>query len=175
MGETMKKNIVEIIFVLIVMVTIAPFTNGEMAKSLKWVDHEPNPRFAIYDPGTPADEGDDLVLDKENGLIWTRNANLVGSPLTWEEAINHCKALELCNLKGWRIPTKEELSSLIDPSQSVPALPKGNPFVNIKYTYWTSSTYEDFSDDAYFVHFGQGAVRAYTKQAKYEVWPVMGK
>ena len=51
-----------------------------MAKSLKWVDHKLNPRFAIYDLGTPADEGDDLVLDKEKGLIWTRNANLVGLP-----------------------------------------------------------------------------------------------
>jgi hypothetical protein len=53
----------------------------EKTKSLKWVDHKPNPRFAIYDPGTPTDKGDDLVLDKEKGLIWTRNANLAGKPL----------------------------------------------------------------------------------------------
>ena len=171
----MKKNIMGLILLLILLVAVAPFINAEMAKSLKWVDHKLNPRFAIYDLGTPADEGDDLVLDKEKGLIWARNANLVGLPLTWKDAINHCKALELCNLKGWRLPTKEELSSLIDPSQSFPALPKEHPFVNVKYTYWTSTTFEDFSDDAYFVHMGQGAVRAYTKHAKYEIWPVMDR
>ena len=171
-----KTNRLAIILALIVALWFAPILLAqEKAKSLKWVDHKPNPRFAIYDSGTPTDESDDLVLDKENGLIWARNANLLGKPLARKAAINLCQNLELCHLKGWRLPAKEELSSLIDPSQSVPALPKGHPFVNMKYTYWTSTTYEDFSDDAYFIHFGQGAVRAYTKHAKYEVWPVLGR
>jgi hypothetical protein len=36
-----------------------------------------NPRFAVYDPGTPADETYDLVLDKETGLVWARDAKTV--------------------------------------------------------------------------------------------------
>ena len=144
-----KTNILAVILALVVTLWFAPFLLAqEKTKSLKWVEYKPNPRFAIFDSGTPIDEKDDLVLDKEKGLIWARNANLAGLPLTWKDAINNCKALELCNLKGWRLPTKEELSNLIDPSQSFPALPKEHPFVNVKYTYWTSTTCEDFSDDA---------------------------
>ena len=147
----------------------------QKAKALDWIDHEPNPRFAIHDSDTPNVLTDDLVLDKQTGIIWARDAHLAAKPLTWQDAINHCQSLQLCNLEGWRLPTKDELSSLIDSSQSAPALPKGHPFVNMSYTYWTGTTYEDFSDDAYYVHFGQGVVRAYTKQAKYDVWPVMGQ
>lgn len=43
--------------------------DGNAPFSVNWVDHAPNPRFAIYDPGTPGDETDDLVLDKETGLV----------------------------------------------------------------------------------------------------------
>jgi len=140
-----KTTILAIILTLIVALWFAPFLLAqERTKSLKWVEHKPNPRFAIFDSGTPIDEKDDLVLDKEKGLIWVRNANLVGKPLTWNEAINHCQGLAVCNLKGWRLPTKEELSSLIDSSQIAPALPKGHPFVNMKYTYWTGTIYESF-------------------------------
>ena len=65
----MKKNIMGLILLLILLVAVVPLINAEMAKSLKWVDHKLNPRFAIYDLGTPADEGDDLVLDKKKGRI----------------------------------------------------------------------------------------------------------
>jgi len=123
----------------------------------------------------PADLADDLVLDKQTGIIWARDANLAGKPMTWEDAITYCQNLQFCNVKGWRLPNKDEVSSLIDPSQNAPALPKGHPFVNMSYTYWTRTTYEDFSADAYYVHFAEGAVRAYTKHMKYDIWPVLGK
>ena len=171
----MKKNILILTLLLISLVAVVPFTNAEMAKSLKWVDHNANPRFAIYDPNTPADKGDDLVWDKETGLIWARNANLAGKALIWEDAINYCKELGLDNLKGWRLPTKEELSNLTDPSQGTPALPEGHPFVNVKYSYWTCTTHEDpaLSDNAYYVHIGDGAVRPFAKVIQFYVLPVM--
>jgi len=51
----MKKNILILTLLLIPLVALVPFTNSEMDKSLKWVDHKPNPRFAIYDAGTPSE------------------------------------------------------------------------------------------------------------------------
>jgi hypothetical protein len=147
----------------------------EKAKSLTWVDHKPNPRFAIHDPGTPTQEGDDLVLDKKTGLVWARTANLSGEMLTWKDGIGYCKKLTLGNSKGWRLPTQKELSRLIDPSQSGPALPKGHPFVIVKYTYWTSTTHEDVSDFAYYVDLGEGVMAAFTKIHKFYVWPVRQK
>ena len=57
-------------------IPIWKITQKQSAKSVKWVDHDPNPRFAIYDTQTPDDPSDDLVLDKETGLVWARDANL---------------------------------------------------------------------------------------------------
>ena len=34
--------------------------------------HKPNPRFAIYNPGNTKDMKDDVVFDKETGLVWER-------------------------------------------------------------------------------------------------------
>ena len=142
---------------------------------LKWVDHKPNPRFAIYDSCTPEEEGDDLILDQQTGFIWARNANLAGKMLTWEDAIIYCQNLALSNRKGWRLPTKGELSSLVDPSQSAPALPRRHPFINVKDIYWTSTTQEASSDYAWYVRFGGGVMGAFSKISKFYVWPVLGR
>src|SRR6185295_12383575 len=45
-----------------------------------WIDHKPNLRFALYNGGT-TNPLDDLVLDKETGLIWPRNANVNGTAM----------------------------------------------------------------------------------------------
>jgi hypothetical protein len=44
---------------------------------------------------------------------------------------------------GWHLPTIEELSTLVDPTVTVPgpALPAGHPFTNvIAATYWSTTT-----------------------------------
>ena len=147
----------------------------EKIKSLKWVDHKPNPRFAIYDPGTPTQEGDDLVLDKETELVWARNANLAGKYLTWEDAITYCQNLTLGNLKGWRLPTQEELSSLVDPSRSVPALPSGHPFINVKAIHYWSSTQHDLVSAGTVCIGTSGKVRDDLYVVRGCVLPVLGR
>jgi hypothetical protein len=174
MEKTGKITSILILGVAFCFVLVSLAQAEETAKSLKWVEHKPNPRFAIYDPGTPTQEGDDLVLDKKTGLVWARMANLAGEMLTWEDGITYCKNLTLGNRKGWRLPTQKELSRLIDPSQSGPALPKGHPFIIVKYTYWTSTTHEDVSDFVYYVDIGEGVMAAFTKIHKFYVWPVLG-
>ena len=174
MERTRKITTVLTLVMAFCFVLVSVAQAEEKAKPLKWVEHKPNPRFAIYDPGTPTQGGDDLVLDKKTGLVWARNANLAGKELTWKDACIYCQNLTLGNRKGWRLPTKEELSKIVDPTQTAPPLPKGHPFTNVKFTYWTSTSHEDLSDDAYYVHFGEGVVRAYAKIAKFSIWPVLG-
>lgn len=162
--------------------------NGS-CKPVQWVDHMPNPRFAIYDfkndsnPANPASFSDDLVLDRETGLVWSRNANLIGA-YNWLDANTNCRGFELGNRAGWRLPTVEELSSLIDPSQTPLALPAGHPFINVQYgqgvlAYWTSTNHENPHADAWFVNFWRGAgpslagLADKSTQQGY-VWPVRG-
>lgn len=155
---------------------------------ITWVHHAPNPRFALYDPNAdsnpanPASLSDDLVLDRETGLVWARDANLLGQN-NWLDASTRCRELELGNRAGWRLPAVEELSSLIDPAQANLALPPGHPFVNVQYgsgvyAYWTSTNYENPSAAAWFVNLWRGAgphlAGLANKSVPGHVWPVRG-
>lgn len=156
--------------------------------SVLWVDHGPNQRFAVYDPrgngntNNPTTLADDLVLDRETGLIWARDASLIGLQ-NWLDANTLCRKLELGNRSGWRLPAVEELSSLVDPSQSGLALPTGHPFVNVQYgagvdAYWTCTNCENPTDAAWFVNFWRGAgphlAGLGNKSILCHVWPVRG-
>lgn len=153
-----------------------------------WIDHIPNPRFAIYDPNNdsdPTNQGslsDDLVLDKETGLIWARDANLIGQH-NWLDANTLCREFLLGNRVGWRLPSVEELSSLVDMSQADLALPSGHPFRNVQYgsgvyAYWTSTNHENPDAAAWFVNFWKGAgphlAGLANKNTQGYIWPVRG-
>ena len=106
-------------------------TQEGTAKSVQWVTHAPNPRFAIYDPlgdSDPADEStldDDVVLDRETGLVWQRTVSAVS--VDWFTAISYCYTTTAGGRKGWRLPAVEELASLVDSTQTNPSLPVGHP------------------------------------------------
>jgi len=149
-------------------------------KSITWVDHTPNTRFAVYDPGTPGDETDDAVLDKETGLVWERspNADIVTN---WDLAIDTAFDKYLAGRLGWRLPTIEEFASLVDRTQNNPALPSGHPFLNIQQSpaqthYWSSTTYPADTNMAYFITFVGGTVDYDNKYAgaQVRVWCVRG-
>ena len=148
-----------------------------------WLDHRPNLRFSTYNPGGTHTPDDDLVLDKETGLIWPRNANLRGNPMNWLDANTTTRELRFATRIGWRLPTVEELSSLIDTRYSNPALPTGHPFMSVQFgsgvpAYWTCTNHENPSAAAWFVNLGAGAAGLATKGGNPQVlgfvWPVRG-
>ena len=148
-------------------------------KAVQWVDWKNNPRFAIYDSGTPNDSSDDMVLDKETGLVWERSPSTSAFP--WSDptittAAMHCNKLTLGNRKGWRFPTIQELATLVDPTQSNPALPAGYPFINVQSgVYWSATTNADDTSFAWYVGFFFGNVdNVINKSASDFVWCVRG-
>jgi hypothetical protein len=67
-------------------------TTDGTATSVTWVDYTPNLRFAIYDNNTPDNDTDDLVLDRETGLVWVRDlfnlpAGYFNPNRAWTDAI----------------------------------------------------------------------------------------
>jgi hypothetical protein len=97
------------------------------------------------------------VLDKETRLVWQKSTD--SAVKTWENANSYCYDLNLGGRKGWRLPSVEELSSLVDPARSNPALPAGHPFTNVhSTTYWSSTTGASYPGNAWYVHFGTGKV-----------------
>jgi hypothetical protein len=93
------------------------------------------------------------VLDRETGLVWEKSPST--STLTWFAAQTHCNDLTVGNRKGWRLPTIQELASLIDPSVASPGptLPSGHPFSMQSATYWSATTRERDPRDAWGVDF----------------------
>jgi hypothetical protein len=85
----------------------------------------------------------EAVLDHETGLVWEK-APTAGS-VSWVDAVGHCNGQRVGDRMGWRLPAIEELSTLVDPTQSNPALPPAHPFTGLHISpldqYWTISNH----------------------------------
>jgi hypothetical protein len=77
------------------------------------------------------------ALDRETGLVWEKSP---GPGLSaWPDSLYACANKFLGGRYGWRLPTIEELASLLDPF-AFPALPSGHPFTNIQNNpYWSAT------------------------------------
>lgn len=83
---------------------------------------------------------DEAVLDRETGLVWERSPDH-SVMHNWMMAAQYCYGRTIGGRKGWRLPTVEELLSLVDPTQNNPALPSGHPFIGVTtYDYMTATT-----------------------------------
>jgi len=116
---------------------------------------------------------DEAVLDKETGLVWERDVS--DALHTWSVACSMCYQKVLGGRKGWRLPSVEELASLIDPLEQAPALSPGHPFTNVLSDhYWSSSTTRITSEWAWRMHFNLGNPSSDDKTDSCHAWCVRG-
>jgi len=94
-----------------------------------------------------------------------------GTRRTWKEAMAYCKKNEAkLPGKGWRLPTIEELFSLIDFKHFNPAI---NPIFSCRSaSYWSSTSHASYSGNAWDVFFGNGDVVSWGKGNNFFVRPV---
>jgi hypothetical protein len=125
--------------------------------------------------------GGAAVRDNETGLVWERSPTDTNiSHPNWLAAQDHCNTLTVGNRKGWRLPTIQELASLVDPTQSQPALPAGHPFSNVgssllAHFYWSATTSASTAGGgAWVVDFDFGGVALDAKSDSNGVWCVRG-
>lgn len=144
--------------------------DGTLKSGLSW----PEPRFT--------DNGNGTVSDILTGLLWLKDADCFGSQ-TWATAISTANGLAngLCALNDgstagqWRLPSVNELESLVDAERGTPALPAGHPFSGVQsLDYWSSSTYAGEVTSAWNVHMGSGKIGYYIKSDLLHIWPVRG-
>ena len=116
------------------------------------------------------------VLDRETGLVWEKSPST--DTFDWESAqYAHCNSLSTGGRLGWRLPTIQELASLVDPSvpSPGPTLPSGHPFSNVQLTYyWSATTRANDTSFAWAVGFHNGVVDIFGKSSKLPVWCVRG-
>ena len=130
------------------------------------------------------DNRDGTVTDNLTGLTWLKNANCFEKEY-WTDALSQCNNLEdgLCGLTDasfagkWRLPNINELHSLVAPTRTNPALPidSGYYFDGVQaHPYWSSTSYESYPRNAWFVSMFYGSVygNGKTSGSGYYVWPV---
>lgn len=123
--------------------------------------------------------------DKETGLVWEAAPTIMGGPdndgrQNWVSAISHCANLEVDDRKGWSLPMREQLATLVDTQSGLCAggglcLPDGHPFSDVQSAlYWSASTSANIPHAAWLVRFDDGLVTFSSKGSNLHAWCVRG-
>ena len=148
--------------------------DGEIQAGVPW----PSPRFT--------DNGDKTVTDNLTGLMWSKNVNLPGTMMTWQQALDYVAGINAgiypnLGYTDWRLPNINELQSLIDLGHGFPAFPTGHPFTGLipaDMWFWSSTTliYPSNAYNALAIRQNDGEIATWDKtfSATTYVWPVRG-
>lgn len=147
-------------------------------------------RGVVPTPPRYIDNGDGSVTDTFTGLVWLQNADCIAF-VDWNQALwiagnmaqGACGLWDGSQAGDWRLPNVRELHSLVDFSESYPALEEGHPFTGISmWNYCTSTSFEfpehpeswmtASRDDVYKVNFAAGDVNLSKKSTVCKVWLV---
>jgi hypothetical protein len=124
----------------------------------------------------------EAVLDRETGLVWERSPSTSLFIFANQQATLHCNTLAVGNRKGWRLPSVQELASLVDAdpaNTNSPRLPPGHPFQNVQSdinaTYWSANQVGVAGTQfAWNVFMGFGNVGTDAAVVPHFVWCVYG-
>jgi hypothetical protein len=145
----------------------------------------------VHGPVTPAAQltinGDGTATDSTTGLTWDRcsygqsNATCDGTPtnFTWPLALTIAVTANGANYKGhndWRLPSKNELESLIDIGKTVEPLVDTVIFPNTPAhsIYWTSTPYAGVGGSVWYMFFDHPLISFGTSSSLYSVRLVRG-
>jgi hypothetical protein len=97
--------------------------------------------------------GNGTVTDARSGLLWQQSVD--ANMYAWANAKPYCGGLVLAG-KGWRLPTRAELESIVDDTRYYPAIdPTAFPSTPPEY-FWSSSPHVGSSGNAWPVLFNDG-------------------
>lgn len=140
-------------------------SSGSGGPSGPWIAWPmPNsPNTGLPNPANYAvDDLNGLVTDKVTGLIWQRT--LDPGKYTWDDALAYCDALAYGGHEDWRLPTRIELVSIVDYSQSAPAIDIV-AFPGTQGTFfWTSTPLTASAAHAWSINFGDGLTNGEAEQ-----------
>jgi len=145
--------------------------NGPYYATPSWDQTLPaNTRFIVL-----SNMGGAAVLDRETGLVWEKSPD--ATPQNWLDAQFHCSRQSTGGRMGWRLPTIQELTSLVDLTVPAPGpvLPVGHPFSNVQSSqYWSGATHPTLAGFAWDVTFENGHVGTTDKSLTLVAWCVRG-
>ena len=108
----------------------------------------------------------EVVTDKLSSLMWQRSDD--GQKKSWSEAKDYCASLKLLGHKDWRLPSIDELVSIVDKKKFAPAIDR-KAFECKNAYYWSATEATDKGaklTDARGVMFKNGNHMRYFKDYK---------
>jgi len=112
--------------------------------------------------------------DPKTGLEWQFDSP---GEMAWQAALEYAEALSLDGKSDWRLPTLSDLETLLDRSvlyyELRPIIRKEVPFRDTL-SYWTATTFEDHTNNAWIIMFDGAYVLSYYKSNAYHVRCVRG-
>lgn len=111
--------------------------------------------FAQKHGRTYIDNGDGTITDETTGLMWKKEKE--DDTYEWDHAVDRfngkTSACRFAGYRDWRLPTLEELATLLLSTQEAPffcqeAFPDGAGW------YWSTQHYKELPGYAWFVQFG---------------------
>ncbi len=143
-----------------------PCQHASVQSGIKW----PEPRFTVRN---------EIAIDRLTGLTWTIDACRSQDLVTWEQAWEIIRQMNIHEVFGhgcWRVPHVRELESLVDMGTHSPALVSGHPFVNVNNFYWSGTTSMFEQRYAWTLYTKDGAVGVgFKRDPEFALWPVCGK
>lgn len=137
--------------------------DGDLKLGSPW----PKPRFMVRG---------DTVHDRLTDLFWCRHADITREPVNWQQALASVRQWTSQRTEDtllWRLPTINELASLVDCDFHSPALPPEHPFTGVRVSYWASTTSCFETDWAWVLYLDKGACGVGHKPLpSFYVWPV---
>jgi len=96
------------------------------------------------------------VTDTKLWLEWQDNTKAKTNKKKWSSARSYCHNLTLAGYSDWRLPTYDELLSIVDYDRYDPAIMPSFQNVNTSSFYWSSSEFASNAKDAWMVEFKDG-------------------
>lgn len=124
------------------------------------------------DPDFTVDSVAGIITDNVNGLMWQDNGDDYSD--TWANAVTICADLTIDSYSDWRLPSIEELETIVNYDGFSPAL--NSAFVNVSQSYYWSSTAEgDGTSGNYWgMYFRDGVSQTYIGTELHHVLCVRG-
>lgn len=109
--------------------------------------------------------GGQVVLDKTTSLVWQDSKENAKLSMTYHKAQKYCSKLVVGKYSDFRIPTMDELQTIIDYKNYDPAILKGFEYVSNE-AYWTTTPFADDDKIVWLIHFKKG--ERYVKDMHYD-------
>ena len=102
----------------------------------------------------------EIWTDPKTGLIWEKFGSK--KKMSWKKALEYAKTLG----SGWRLPTIQELITLINFSKNNPACKISGTYSSY---YWSSTAYVGYTGYAWYIHFSYGDMSYGDKNKNYYI------